>query len=602
MAKRNKGINLFRAVPSADLPTTQFDFSHKVKFDGDFGKAYPVACIDILPGDTAIVSCQHFSRLAPMPAPVLHDFDCRFHWFFVPTRLLWEDFEDWMTGGRTGTWREDNPDAFPTFNLSEICGPLVDQSLSPTAINGLAVKDMVRGSLWDFLGLNFAEDGTSSPGLLFGTLSATSSPSQTWRFSQFPVLGYLMIFNYFFRDQNVMEEIDIFNVANLSKLLWYGNLWQSSIFDRVNGNAKDCLFSVAYDKDYFTSATLTPQRGPQVFVPIAGSAPVTAKATTAANVQVTHGTAYNTGGVLPSIASLQLENIDGGNSTFIGDITSAPDGFTTKLQGNATLSPSVISQLQLNAELDSATGAAVSDVREAFSLQRFFERMQVVGSRFSEFLRGIWGTHAGDSRLQMPEYLGSWTNPFMINNVSQTAATTETSAQGGYSGNGMSSQYNAPIKKYFPEYGYLYCLYIAMPRNGYQQGVSKLLTRTDWLDFANPYFEHIGEQPIMTSELYFNPAKAENQDSIFGYQSQYASYKFLNSHSHGEFKQSLNFWHANRIFNREPTLSEEFIHFSPDETTNRVFHLMEQPKFYTEIDFDIKMIRQLSAYSTPRLI
>lgn len=548
MAKRNKGINLFRHVPQANNPVTNFNMSHDVKFDGDFGKLYPIFVQEVLSGDTWRCKANHFSRLAPMIAPVLHEFDVRFHWFYVPMRLLWDDFEDWMTGGKTGTWREDNPDSFPVFNPRDIFQYSVD----------------FIGSVFDFMGFSTSADKVGGSVELNGNN----------KLPVMPLRGYGLIYDYFFRDQNVQDSIEVPTTSGYS--------FPSFLYK----NATKGIYKVAWDKDYFTSATLSPQRGPQVYIPLGANAPVIPVDSSDAQVFVNGGINNSTGStVVPVTLSATKDN----------------EGYSRiQANGQNTTLKGYVNNLQV--DLSESSGAAVDDVREAFALQRFFERMQVVGSRFSEWLRGIWGTNAGDARLQMPEYLGTWTNPFMINNVSNTTGTQD-NPQGGYAGNGMASNYNPEIVKYFSEPGYLYCLYVAMPRNGYQQGLAPIFCRKDWLDFANPYFEHIGEQPIQMKELYFDASKDDSVNSeIFGYQSQYANYKFIASHSHGQFKTSLNFWHANRIFDSKPTLSTEFISYNPDESTDRVFVLENESKFYTLVNFVCSVDRQLSAFSTPRLI
>lgn len=559
MAKRNKGINIFRQVPKANLPATTFNMSHSVKFDGEFGVAYPIFCEEVIAGDTWDVAADHFARLNPMPAPVMHDFDVRFHFFFVPCRLLWDDFEDWITGGRSGTWREDNPDAFPVFNLRAVA----DCYYYATGMRPEGVTFL--GSIFDFMGIDLPLDYT------FDGESVSRH-----KFNVLPIRAYWLIWNYFFRDQNITPELEIDLVSGMDDLefLQAGQ----AIFGRSDG-----MFAVAWDKDYFTSATLSPQRGPQVYVPIGSTAPVKV-VSGAANVPVRVDTFYGT----QNTGTLGTQN---------GNVVLSTSGGTV----DGTLGGTINSNT-LEADLSSSSGAAVDDVREAFALQRFFERMQIVGSRFSEYLRGIFGTNAGDARLQMPEYLGSWQNPFMINNVSQTSATSGTSPQAGFAGNGMCSQRNAPIRKYFSEPGYLIGLYVVMPRNGYMQGIPKKMMRTDWLDWYNPYFEHIGEQPIMTSELFFDPYVLPEQDKVFGYQSQYASYKFINSHVHGQFKNTLDFWTAARKFTEAPTLSEEFIYFNKEESTDRVFTLIDEPKFEVQVDFKVFATRPISAFSTPRLM
>lgn len=567
MAKKGKGINIFQHVPKATPARTQFPIYHKCDFDADFGYGYPVFCQEVIPGDTWHISADHFARLAPMIAPVFHDFDVKFHWFFVPMRLLWDDFEDWMTGGRTGTWREDNPDSFPVFNLETI---------------GQSTENVI-GTVFDFLGINFSSDGT---GVHQSLLAPIKLPVM-------PVRGYWMIYNYFFRDQNVVEELDIPLTSGLDDLSW---AYQYA--------ADNLMFRVSWDKDYFTSATLSPQRGPEVFIPLLGNGVIDIQGSQLNPVQGTIGNTSNSTN-LEAAYSIQGDNLKYAQVLDkTGVLVGSESGVTVKVDANnfGVRPTEVAANLSGHVDMETAPGAAVDDVREAFALQRFFERMQLVGSRFAEFLRGIWGTNAGDARLQMPEYLGTWRNPFMINNVSNTTGTAN-NPQGGYAGNGMASQYNAPIHKNFPEYGYIYCIYSALPRNGYQQGLAPIFCRKEWLDFANPYFEHIGEQPIAIKELYFDPSKteAENEET-FGYQSQYASYKFINSHSHGAFKESLNFWHANRIFDSRPSLSREFIEYDGDESTNRDFVLTDEPKIYTTIQFDGYVERNLSAFSTPRLL
>lgn len=574
MAKRNKGINIFRNVPKANLPRTRFNMNHSVKFDAKFGIAYPFFVQDVIAGDTWSVAAEHFARLAPTIAPVMHDYDVRFHWFFVPTRLVWEDFEDWITGGREGTWREENPDAFPTFDMKA--------SMRIVHPNRVDFEQMTsrefNGSIFDFVGLNFGNP----------LLNYAQMYNSKWQFNVLSVRSIWLIWNYFFRDQNVMDECPVPTTSGPDDLTWLLDFDAYRSMSRAYDDKLKGLFSVAWDKDYFTSATLTPQRGPQVFVPIGSQAPLV-------NVDP-----Y----VIPISGSInQVEGtrvvVSNGSSSTNGQIDARVVGGGQVL---GTGSSSVVDLSKgMVADLSSATGAAVDDVREAFALQRFFERMQVVGSRFAEYLRGIFGTNAGDARLQMPEYLGTWQNPVIINNVSNTTGTAE-NPQGGYAGNGLSAAFNKPIVKNFPEPGILVGFYIVMPRNGYQQGLSKHLQRIDWLDWFNPYFEHIGEQPVMTSELFFSPTVDPAADLIFGYQSQYASYKFINSHSHGEFKDDLSFWHSNRVFSSVPTLSAEFIQFNPEESTERIFALQGEPAFRVLLDMKCYADRPLSAYSTPKMM
>lgn len=570
MASKNKGINIFRHVPKANLPKAVYPMQHSVKFDCEFGRAYPFFAEEVIATDTWHLQTQVFMRMNPTIAPVMHDFRATIHWFYVPTRLVWKECEEWYTGGRLGTWREEHPDAVPWVGVQFMMYQY-----------GLTDTDEFLGTIWDFFGLNFGTDRRGARPYAVAEVSNTLRVDATY------ARTYWLIYEYFFRDANIIPEGGM--LANDEAL--------SSGEDFVLSDYPIQPFKVAWDKDYFTSACLTPQRGPQVYVPIGGSAPISATVANASGS--TYLTVKNANIVQGEKHPLYVVNTSSTDVTNFGTLRTDVNN-DGEYDVEAVIQPTNF-QVSGTADLSNATGSAIDDVREAFALQRFFERMQVVGSRFAEYLRGIFGSNFEDYRLQMPEYLGTTVTPIVISNVPNQSASNSEAPQGAYAGNGMGASSSAKISKYFPEPGILMGLFVAMPRNGYQQGLARKLTRFDYTDRFNPYFQHIGEQPVMESELFNDATKAVVEDRVFGYQSQYASYKFINSSVHGNLKKSLDFWHAGRIFEDSPTLSREFIEFDGSESTDRLFALTEYPKFEVEIQCNITAERPITPYSTPSI-
>lgn len=158
-------MNHFNRVAPARPGRSYFDLSHPVLFDTDAGKLVPVLCEEMVPGDFFKISNECIVRLQPMIAPVLHSIHVRVHYFFVPYRLLWEDWEDFITGGTEG----DDASVIPRWTPDTVA----------------------KGSLWDYLGFPLVV------------------PTGLDRPLSFPLRAYKFIWNEFYRDQNLQTELDI---------------------------------------------------------------------------------------------------------------------------------------------------------------------------------------------------------------------------------------------------------------------------------------------------------------------------------------------------------------------------------------------------------
>lgn len=507
----------------------------------DLGRLTPVFCERVLPSDDLKISLEAQVRLAPLDAPIMEQLNCDFHAFYVPERLLWEDFEEFITTGANGNQQPVKP--FVVFSLP------ANQNLLYLSPSGLA----------DYLD--------------FPTIRQVGPGAPNVSFDATPFLAYQMIWQEYFRDENLTDAPFEFPMASGS----------------IPSNLISSLCSLRYrswSKDYFTSALTSAQLGEDVGVPIAGgNAPVVLVNTV--NTPRWHNQAGTTkAGSLQSSAT---------GSTIISPTTGESLN-NVQFDPNGTL----------QANLAGASAVSVNNLRLAIAVQQWRERMITGGTRYKEQLYSMFGVISPDARLQRPEYLGKLNMKLQIGEVFQTSQTTDSSPQGEMTGRSNTYGNGFLFKKYnFKEHGFVIILMSIKPRATYQQGLPRKWQKNDWDDYAWPLLSNLGEQEIKNSELYFgyNAMDVVSNDNVFGYQSRYAEYKFLNSTVHGDFKDTLSFWHLGRIFNSRPGLNEDFITVKPADA-NRIFPVYTgsdnfKDRFWYQILFDVRWNRPLPKFARP---
>lgn len=193
------------------MKRNKFNLSHKVSFSCDQGELVPISLVEVLPGDIFRHGTSCLIRLSPMLAPIFSQLNVSVFQFFVPHRLVWEDFEDFITGGEDG----QDTSVFPTITFA----------------SGVGV-----GSLSDYLGV--------VPGVNGIEVSAL------------PFRAYAKIWNDWFRDQDLQNKQPV------------------SIASGPDATTATNLANINWEKDYFTSARPFEQKGPQVTIPIGNTAPV----------------------------------------------------------------------------------------------------------------------------------------------------------------------------------------------------------------------------------------------------------------------------------------------------------------------------------------
>ena len=512
-------MKIFDRIQLTRPKRSVFDLSHERKFSMNMGDLVPILCQEVVPGDSFRLSLQQLVRLQPMLAPMMHRVNVTTHFFFVPNRLIWNDWEDFITGGDKGTAQP----VFPTF-----------ERVSPQTPKLLG---LTPGSLSDYLGYPVSR------------LPSTTTTIQ--KFSQLPYRAYHLIWNEYYRDQNLQSPVDI----SLSS----GNTLLGQADSKVTEWARRALAiqKRAWEKDYFTSALPYAQKGQELSFSIAGTAPVKSDSTVA-DVYISQAATYA-----------------GGINKYLSTTGSG----------------------KLVADLSDAGATKINELRQAFQIQKWLEKNARGGSRYIEQILTHFGVKSSDARLQRPEYLGGGKTPVTISEVLQNSATDETSPQGNMAGHGVSVGATHSFKRSFEEHGFIIGIMSVLPRTAYFQGMPKIFNKFDRFDYYWPEFAHLGEQEVKLSELYYDPTGATNNDT-FGYQPRYSEYRFVNDSVHGDFQTSLKFWHMAREFANKPALNASFVQADP---TNRVFAVTDEsyPKLLVNTYANIQAVRPMPKYGNP---
>lgn len=530
---------IFKSIRAKAPRRNAFDLTHDKKLSCNMGDLIPVFLQDVVPGDKFRVSSEIWIRFAPLLAPIMHRVNAYVHYYFVPNRLVFDQWENFITGGIDG--KQAPP--FPVVNDQDLAMGITDGSGNPAALN--------PGSLADYLGITMADNiGT-------GELDI----------SVLPFRAYQLIYNEYFRDQTLTPAVPLQTGSTVTG---------SELAEIVK------LRKRSWEKDYFTSALPFAQRGDQVLLPLEDSAPVTFTPTNTPAQLIASGTQFGSNNV-----DLQGQPNTGNEGTLIGNDPGS----------GTTMSLNVVPSGSYTADLQSASATSINDLRRSIRLQEWLEKQARGGSRYIETILNHFGTRNPDYRLQRPEYLGGGKSPVVISETLQTSSTDATSPQGNPAGRAVSAGRTNRFTKYFTEHGYVIGIMSIMPRTAYMQGVPKHFLKADRFDFYWPSFAHLGEQPILNAELY--SAAGVNANGIFGYTPRYAEYKYAINSVHGDFRTTLDHWHMARKFDAAPALNADFIASDP---TDRIFSVEDgSHALWCHIVNNCRAIRPMPVYGTPTI-
>lgn len=453
---------------------SRFDLSNQVIGTQDMGRLYPVYCRFALPGDVWHLGQRTAVRWNPLVAPILHEVNTYFYSFFVPMRLLDDNWEAWITGGDDG----------------ETAVTLDRWIPEETAA-------VAKGSAWDWFGFPIGV----KPGSWYAPLIA-------------PIRAYRMIWNEYFRDENLDPEVSL------------SSAWINS----ANGGH---LLYARWEKDYFASALPFQQRGIAPAFPISGTT----------NAAFGSGTSA---GTAASGVNLQVET-----GFSVGEIYT----------GSAPARANLVDALDQNqVDFSGASTFDIADLRQAAAMQQFMELSARGGMRYTEYLKASFQTAPRDSRLQRPEYIGRVKMPLVFSEVLQTSATdSEPTPQGNLAGHGIGVVEGKIGSYRCEEFGVIMTIMCHRPRAVYTQGFDREWMPQTRYDVYHPLFANLSEQAILRGEIFADGTS--NDTAIWGYQGRFSELRFARSRVAGEMHDTFDYWHLARQFGAAPSLNSAFLSY-----------------------------------------
>lgn len=549
----------FSNTPTVDIPRSKMDrsFTHKTTFNA--GELIPFYCdCTIMPGDTVKMNTASVVRMMTPIAPVMDNANLDTYFFFVPYRLIWEHFKEFMGENDTAPWKQTTE-----YEIPQIVAPE----------NG-----WLKGSLADYLGY--------------------PTKIGSYKASALPFRAYALIWNEWFRDQNLKNPCYISmgdgDINGVDKTTAGEN------YDYVTDTEKGAApCKVAKYHDYFTSCLPEPQKGPSVEVPLGKSAPLR----------------YG-----PSAKGSTQENMVGSPVAFRGVGASNPnavmaieDDPTSSLYLNGT------NALSLYTDLSDAIGATVNQLRQAFAIQKFYEKQALYGTRYIEMIKGHFHVTNPDFRMQRPEYLGGMQVPININQVIQTDAsrqssyydetentwiTPDTTPQGNAAAFSLTTGREKDLFTHsFTEHGILMGLCCIRTIHTYQQGLNAQYSKKKFTDFYFPEFANLGNTAVYNKEIYLQ--NTDTDEEVFGYQEAWATERYFPDIVTGEmrsnFDQSLDVWHWADYYESKPTLGTDWIDETKDNI-QRTIAVQNHDQFFGDFFFQAIYTRPMPMYSVPGLI
>lgn len=553
--KRNNEAH-FNQVPNLEITRSRFKRDQDIKLTFDAGQLIPFYVDEVLPGDTFSIDNVGLVRMSTPIFPVMDNCYLDYYYFFCPDRILWEHWKEFMGEVTDEPWVQTTEYTVPQLKIK-----------GGTAQN----KFPLENSILDYMGV---------PTKIIGATGELD-------INALPVRAYVKIWNEWFRDQNV--DNPAIN-TNKDADVEYKDSGKDATIETILQEAYTGGRPLPVNRfhDYFSSTLPSPQRSTEsVTIPMTGNAPVNlftdAGLTTPTEA---HESIYlgDTARIFNN-SSIQYQStlgIVGKNNT-----GSTDGGF-------------------IGANLSNVAATTINQLRQAFQVQKYFEELARGGSRYREQIYSLFRTRISDKTVQIPEYLGGDRIMINMSQVVQTSGTTDVSPQGNVSAMSVTGFGKSAFTKSFEEHGFIIGVCCVRHDHTYQQGLERMFSRKNKLDYYFPVFANLGEQAVLKKELYAQGTDTDNE--AFGYQEAWADYRMKPNRICGAFRSNatgtLDSWHYGDNYTSTPALSQEWMKEGSAEIarTLAVENKVNEPQFIADFLVKNTTVRPMPMYSVPGLI
>lgn len=555
--KRNNEAH-FNQVPNLEITRSRFKRDQDIKLTFDAGQLIPFYVDEVLPGDTFSIDNVGLVRMSTPIFPVMDNCYLDYYYFFCPNRILWEHWKEFMGEVTDEPWVQQTEYTVPQLKIK-----------GGTAEN----KFPLENSILDYMGV---------PTKIIGETGELD-------INALPIRAYVKIWNEWFRDQNVDNPaINTNKDADVD----YKDGGKDATLETILQEAYTGGRPLPVNRfhDYFSSTLPSPQRSAEsVTIPMLGNAPVMGytdidrKNPVVGEVK----TFYTVG------------RAEAGEEVQVGQIGADKNGLSMLWGRNG-------SPTYLGADLSAVTGATINQLRQAFQVQKYFEELARGGSRYREQIYSLFRTRISDKTVQIPEYLGGDRIMINMNQVIQTSGTTETSPQGNVAAMSVTGFGKSAFTKSFEEHGFVIGVCCVRHDHTYQQGLERMFSRKNKLDYYFPVFANLGEQAVLKKELYAQGTDTDNE--AFGYQEAWADYRMKPNRICGAFRSNatgtLDSWHYGDNYTNTPALSQEWMKEGSAEIarTLAVENTVNEPQFIADFLVKNTTVRPMPMYSVPGLI